>query len=160
MNNAQKAVLKAAILADPALVPLTSGPTTDYNGLVTILNSAGTTQAWRANVSPVEIDEATPWTSFDSISPAGKRDSYLHAFLRFPRDFARQKTRKWLTDVWGNATNGSNAESIFLGCAIEIATRAEEMIGGNVESINAVSALDRSFNGLVSLQDVVEMFNV
>jgi hypothetical protein len=37
MTPTQLTALKAAILADPALVPLTSGPTTDYNGLIALM---------------------------------------------------------------------------------------------------------------------------
>lgn len=161
LTKPQRNALKTAILADPVLAPLASGTTTDYNALVTACNAkkAPAVLSWRARVDPVEIDAATPWANFDTITVAAKRDSYLHAFLRYQRDFASAKIRKWLTDVWGNATVGSNAETILLGCAVEDATWAQAAIGGSSESVNAVTALDRAFDGDVTLDDILKMFN-
>ena len=157
MNDTQRDALKAAILADPTLAPLASGPTTDYNGLVAACNASTDTDAWKTVVNPQDIDDAPNYTQFDTI-PAGKRDSWAF-MLAFPRDFTRNKTRKWITDVWGSATAGSNAEAI-LQAGIEEATWAQVAIGGNVKTTDTVSALDRSFDELVTLQDVLAMFNV
>ena len=159
MTPAQLATLKAAILADPALSPLSSGPTTDYNGLVTLLNAAAspTTKAWRTSVPPVDADDAPDYSTFDSI-PAGKRDSWGF-FLAFTRDYNRNKTRKWVIDVWGNATAGSNAEAV-LTTGLENATRAQVIIGGTQKTTGTVSGLDRYFTGVVTADMVVGMFNV
>lgn len=156
----QTATLKAYILTQPDLAPLTSGPGTDYNAIANLLklDASPTTLAWRNSVQPVEIDSTTPWPSFDSLAQ-GKRDSWVHAFLRFPRDFSLNATRKWVTDTWGAASSGSNAEAILLGCAVENASRAEVAIGGTVRTTNAVSALDRKFVGDVSLGEIAGMFN-
>lgn len=161
LTNNQRNTLKAAILADPALSPLASGATTDYNGLVTACNATKSpaVSAWRTSVPSEDSDEATPWDQFDTLS-TGKRDSWNIAFMRFPRNFSRVKVRKWVTDVWGNATAGSNAETILLGCGVENATYAQAAIGGTSRTTGTVTALVRSFDGNVTLDDVVAMFNV
>jgi hypothetical protein len=135
---------------------LSSGPTTDYNRLVTELNKASATVAWKVSVAPADLDDAPDYSTFDTIA-AGKRDSWAF-LLNFPRDLTRNKTRKWITDVWGNATAGSNAESILLA-GTEPATVAQNVIGGSTKVTGTVSALDRSYIGLISLNDIVEMFN-
>ena len=35
-------------------------------------------------------------------------------FCATSRDFTKAKIRNWVTDVWGNATAGSNAEAVLL----------------------------------------------
>ena len=115
------------------------------------LEAAGPVKAWFTPSAQV-IDEATPWANFDNITQAGKRDSWLHAFFRYPRDFSTAAVRKWVTDIWGNATAGSDAEKILLA-ALENATVAQNVIGGTVRTTNAVSGLDRNYIGTISQTD-------
>jgi hypothetical protein len=111
--------------------------------------------AWRTSVSPEETDEATPWAAFSDIAKAGQRDSWLHGFMRFPRDYSRGPVRKWLTDIWGNAVVGSNAESILVTAGQRNITRAEAILGGDiVASTNAVSARKLQWQGSVTIDDV------
>lgn len=147
--------IKAAILADPVLAPLASGPGTDYDAIAKALSAVASPEvlAWKTAVTPEDTDGATPWDQFDSIAQAGKRDSFLHAFLRYPRNYARNATRKWVTDVWGNATAGSNAEKI-LTAAREPALRVEVIVGGATKTTNNVSALDRNYQGGVAVNEV------
>jgi hypothetical protein len=149
----QQTTLKTAILADPALAPLTSGPTTDLVALQIALNvdKAPNVKAWVESVSPETTDEACNWSQFDSIV-AGKRDSWSF-FLSRPRNFTRAKVRLWVTDVWGNSTAGSNSEAILLA-ALENASVAESIIGGPTRTTGTVSGIARSFIGDLSLQDV------
>ena len=157
LNDAQRATLKTAILADGALAPLTTGATTNFNGLKDLLNAPANpaTLAWRLSVMPAEIDDAPDYTTFDAIS-AGKRDSWF-AMLAFPRDFTRNKTRKWVTDIWGNATAASNAEAVLQG-ATESATKAQVIISGATKTTGTVTAIDRNFYGQVVLDDIQKMF--
>lgn len=161
LTNAMKATLKAYILADPELGPLSSGPGTDYGYINNALNAPSNpaTQAWRCSVQPRETDQATPWTGFDAIAQASKRDSFLHGFLRFERDYTENPVRKWITDVWGNATVGSNAYAILTGAGQEVATRAQVVIGGNVRTTNDASALVRSYVGQLSIELVSDILN-
>jgi hypothetical protein len=158
LTNADRLTLKAAILADPALAPLTSGQGTDYNAISIALNTASATRAWRTGVPAGDSDDAPDMSTFDALT-AGKRDSWALFLGQSVRDFGRNKVRKWITDIWGNATANSNAEAILLA-GTEFATRAEVIIGGNTKTTGTVTGLDRNWTGTVSLQDVAGMFNV
>jgi hypothetical protein len=119
-------------------------------------DAAGPVKAWRTNVQPPEIDAATPWPAFDSLdstAAGGKKLSWLQ-IMAYSRNFTKSGIRKWVTDVWGNATAGSNAEAILLGCAVENANRAEVLFGGTVRATNNVSALDRLWVGDLIGDDV------
>ncbi len=152
------ATLKAYILTQSDLIPLTSGPTTDRALLADKLNANANPNvlAWRTSVAQEEMDEAADYTVFDSIS-AGKRDSWGF-MIAFPRNFTRTKVRKWVTDVWGNATANSAAESI-LQAATEKASRAENALGGGSVTVGTVTAIKRNWEGDVTIQDIAEMFN-
>lgn len=158
LNATQKAAIKSHIDADPTLGPLAAAK--EWWPISEAMNAAAAPAqlAWRINVTPQEADAATPWVRFDNIASAGKRDSYIHAFLRYNRDFSVNAVRKWVTDVWGNATAGSDAEAILLGCAVEDARRIEVVVGGTVKATNNVSALDRAFVGTCTLQDIAALY--
>ena len=158
MTPAQLATLKAYILADPILAPKTSGDGTDYGFISDALSAPKSPAklAWRTNVQPNEADDAPDYSVFDGFTQ-GKRDSWGF-FLRAQRDYTRQKTRKWVTDVWGAAAAGSNAEAILLA-GTENATVAEVAIGGTDRTTGSVTALQRNYIGGVSLSEVAGMFN-
>ena len=152
LTPAQLATLKAAILAETnaTFVALRSSGAT--GAMAAWYNEASTTDAWRISVPPIDSDAAPDYTTFDAIS-AGKRDSW-GIFLAFTRDYTRNKVRKWVTDVWGNATAGSNSEAI-LQAAVEKAKRGEVVFGGSVATTGTVSATKRNFIGSISNEDVV-----
>jgi hypothetical protein len=158
LTPAQSATLKTYILSQPDLSNKTSGTGTDYGEIARLLNLNATpdTLAWIESVSPQDSDDAPDYSTFDSIA-AGKRESWGF-FLAFSRDFTRNKTRKWITDVWGNATAGSNAEAILLA-GTEKTSRAEVAIGGTSKTTGTVTALDRGFVGDVTLNEIAAMFN-
>lgn len=111
-------------------------------------------QAWRSNVEPQDSDEATPWTQFDALA-ASKRESWNVGFLRYARDYSKQVVRRWVTDVWGNATAGSNAESILTGAGLRPITRAEAILGGTTTATTGtVTALKLSWEGPLSDYDI------
>lgn len=156
LTSGQKTLLKAYIIAQPDLLAKASGAGTDYVGLCDLLNADANpaTKAWKTSVPPEIVDEASNWTTFDSLT-AGKRDSYRF-FLDRNRDFTRNKVRSWITDVWGNATAGSAAEAL-LNAGIENASRAQAAIGGNLKTTGTVAAIDRAFIGLITVTDIHEM---
>ena len=158
LTNAQKALVKTYILADPVLSTKVSGPGTDYGFIAATLSSAASpaVKAWKTAVPPTDSDDAVDYSTFDSIV-AGKRDSWGF-FLAFPRDFTRSKVRKWITDVFGNATANSNAEAVLLA-GTENAKLVETIIGGTSRNTGTVTALDRSFQGTVSIQDVSDLLH-
>ncbi len=156
---AQLVTLKAYIMADPVLAPLTSGAGTDYGLIATTLDAYATPTvlAWMTNVPAVVSDDAPSYSTFDSIV-AGKRDSWGF-FLANPRDFTRNKVRSWITDVWGAATASSNSEAI-LQAGTEKARVVEVALGGATKTTGTVTALARNYVGGISLTDVAGMFNV
>lgn len=160
LTNTQLQTLKSYILADPTLGPLTSGPGTDYGAIAAAMSELASpvVKAWPTNHDPQKTDAVTPWTAFDSITPAGKRESWIHAFLRYPRDYSNNAIRKWVTDVWGNATAASAAETILNG-VLQDCTRVEAVIGGPTRTTGTVSAMKRQYEGGLSIADVAAMFN-
>lgn len=153
MDQAQINAMRTWVAAstDPAIVDArTRGATYD---LMLLLNKKATptTKAWSVDVSAATLDEGADYSAFDSVQ-AGKRDAW-GLFLQYaPRDMSKQKMRKVVTDIWGNATAGSVAESILNGCT-ENATVAQVAIGGSTASTGTVSALKRNFAGAVTQED-------
>jgi hypothetical protein len=157
LTIAQLQALKAGILAetDPTFVAYRTNGQTPL--IAAWLNAAKVpnVKAWAKDVDPRDTDEATPWTQFDSITQAGRRDSWVHAFMRYPRDYRKASVRKWVTDVWGNATAGSNSEAILVGAGQRNITRAEAILGGSTSvSVNSVSALKLDWEGPLTDMDI------
>jgi hypothetical protein len=100
------------------------------------------------------VEEAPNYTTYDTLSQ-GKRDSWA-LFLHAPRDFGRNKVRLWVTDVWGNATAGSNAEAVLIAGTV-FATNAQVAIGGTSRNTGAVTALDASFEDDVDILDATRL---
>ena len=111
-------------------------------------------KAWSHNVPSADMDDAPDYTTFDAIS-AGKRDSWSFLLAR-PRDFARNKVRKWITDIWGNATAGSSSEAI-LQAGLTNATQAEAILGGATKTTGTVSGIDRVYIGGMTVGEVYSM---
>lgn len=155
LSNSQRNTLRSAVIADQTASALrTAG---DVTGLLNWLNGASATVAWRAAAEARTLDEGAAYATFDSIA-AGKRDAW-DIFLRYaPRDMGKNKNRALVTDVWGNATAGSVAESV-LQAATETATRAQAAIGGTSKSTGTVTGLDRTWAGTVSEADVQWIIN-
>jgi hypothetical protein len=154
LTNSQRNTLRAHILATPALAAKAQGPGTDYTGLANDLNAATAQLAWLP-AAPVDVvDDAPSYTDFDALT-AGKRDSWA-LFLRAARNFTRNKVRSWVTDVWGAAIANSNAEKI-LQAGTTFATAAQVVIGGATRTTGTVSAMDRNWLDLVTVQDINEM---
>lgn len=102
-----------------------------------------TALAWSVAVSPEVSDEAPKYETYDSLV-AGKRDSWVRFLRASSRDFSKAKIRKWVTDIWGNATAGSNSEAILLA-ATQSATNAQYALGGTTRTTGTVSALDLTY---------------
>jgi len=147
-TNEQIVLLKAAILANPTQA--NNVAIGDYEAVAKWLNNETNDLAW-TDADIRSVDDAPDYSTFDALS-AGKRDSWAR-FLGFGRDFSRNKVRKWITDVWGNATAGTNAEAILLAGTRNI-TRAEKIIGGNSATTGTVTAIKPNWTGTVSVYDI------
>lgn len=147
LTPAQLNNLRTAIIADPTAVVFMQ--TQNVAGLVNWCNTSVSPAqlGWLKVVPSSSVDEAPNYSAYDSLA-AGKRDSWVR-FLAAGRDFTRNKVRNWVTDVWGNATAGSNAEAVLL-VGTEAVTNAQAKLGGTVKTTGTVSALDRVFNDKVT----------
>ncbi len=157
--EAQLPTLKAAILAstDAEIIALrTARNDTD---LTIKLNSplVPNVLAWLSVQMPQDSDAAPNYSLYDSLLP-GKRDSWK-LFLAYPRDFTKNKVRKWVTDIWDSATAGSNAEAILQAATKNISI-FENMMGGTDATTGTVTAKKLNFAGPISLQDVSAALNL
>jgi hypothetical protein len=156
LNTQETAALKAAIAAETNATfagyraeGATGLMAEWYNG-----NFSPATRAWRTNVPPEDSDEAPSYLAFDTIQ-AGKRDSWRF-FLQFPRNFTKNKVRRWVVDVWGDATQNSNAATI-LDVGTRRITRAENALGGTTTATQGVvTARVLTWEGPLTNEDVID----
>jgi hypothetical protein len=92
--------------------------------------------------------EATDVTKFDGLT-AGKRDAWRLLMDNTPIDMGRNANRKAVQDIWGNTDSVAVLQALR-----EKATRAQVLFGGTSKTTNTVTALDRAFTGLLSIDDV------
>lgn len=144
LTPAQILTVRAAIFADQTAAPLLAAG--NVSGLQTWLNAGTATRGWLSNASPSLLDEAPTYTTYDTLIQ-GKRDSWVR-LLAAARDFTKAKIRNWVTDVWGAATAGSNAEAV-LQAGSEPATNVQVILGGPTRVTGTVSALARNYVGSV-----------
>lgn len=160
MTDAEKQTLMTALRAsaDPSIISMIAPATRNDNGLAEYLNAKAnpSVKAWKTSVPTNDSDDAPDYSTYDALQ-AGKRDSW-NLFLRAPRDFTRNKVRKWVTDVWGNADANTNAAAI-LTAGTENASRVEALFGGATVSVGTVSAIKRDFVGPLSLGDLSDALN-
>ena len=155
LNTQETAALKAAIAAE------TNATFRDYRteGATGLMaewynaNFSPATLAWRTNVPPEDSDEAPSYSAFDTLQQ-GKRDSWV-VFLKFPRNFTKNKVRRWVVDVWGDATQNSNAAAI-LDAGTRRITRAENALGGTTTATQGVvTARVLTWEGPLTNEDVI-----
>lgn len=158
LTNAQKATLKAALLAetDPGVVNArTIG---DAVFLAAWCNGASAVDAWEAGASKRDLFEAINVTQFDGLTQ-GKRDAWWLMQDNVPIDFRRNKMRNAVVDVWSAALTAAQLTAL-LTALTEKATRAELYItpnvAGNQKTTSGVVALDRSFVGTLTHTEVSE----
>lgn len=155
LNSTQLATLKAAIAAETNagfVASRTAGSTGAMADFYNT-NAPGPVKVWVKNQTPAATDESADWTLFDAIA-AGKRESWGF-FLAYSRDYSRNAIRKWVTDVWGNATAGSGAEKILQG-ALRNARRGELLFGSTDRTTGTVTAGDLTAEGEITNDNIVK----
>lgn len=153
MDATQRAQLGVALRAEtnPGVVAAIAARNDTY--VVNWCNGLSTTDAWLSNATDRDLFEATDVTKFDGLA-AGKREAQSRMERFAPLDFARQKMRKALQDIWGNADSVAVLQALR-----RKATRAEVYLGGNEATTNTVTALKLNFEGSVSAEDVGRALN-
>jgi hypothetical protein len=159
LTNNQLQTLKTAINAetDPTFVSYRNSGATGAMAEWYNVEKSPAQKAWITLQPAADSDDAPDYSTFDALA-AGKRDSWA-LFLNFDRNFARNKVRKWVTDVWGAATAASNAEAI-LQAAVRNALRGELVFGGTLKTTGTVAATDLNYIGTISNEDVVAAINL
>ncbi len=148
LTTAQLQTLKAAILAeaDSTFAGYRANGQTDL--MADWLNAPSTTDAWMYAAQRGALFEAMDVTKFDGLT-AGKRDAWRLLMDNTPIDLGRNANRKAVQDIWGNTDSVSVLQALR-----EKATRAQVILGGTTKTTNTVSALDRSYTGTLSGQDI------
>jgi hypothetical protein len=150
LNTNQLQTVCTAVKADPtANAARIAGDTVSVLGW---LNGAKvpTVLSWRANMTPLELDEAANYTAFDSLT-AGKRAAWP-LMLGFDRDMRKNKNRNAVADIWGPVTASSVAESILLASTTP-ATNTQVTLGGTVKTTGTVTATDYNYTGPAAQAD-------
>ena len=164
LTTAQTATLKAYILADPVLAPLTSGPTTDLVALQNALNADASPvqKAWR-HLPANEVFAAMDSGEIDNITSGAKQ--WAIGTIMPAQGGINATTaagRKAITDLFANASVPLTRAAV-LAAATENASVAEVALGGSSASSaspNVVTALVRNWSGDLSLQDVREVLGL
>lgn len=153
----QQATVCTAVKADPAANA--ARLIGDSSALLTWLNAprVPAVLAWRSSVSAQELDEAANYTGFDALA-GGKRDAWAIFLMYGPRDMGRNKNRNLITDVWGNATAGSVAESVLLASTAQ-ATNTQVALGGTIKTTGTVTATDYAVDAPATSNDAQWLAN-
>lgn len=125
LTAAQRAILKAAILADPVLSTKVSGPGTDYGFIANALNTNNVPDfwCWRTAVAKDEIVTATSgdgtvfaWTGAGFITRAqGERDAWRELFSAAGTvNPALTNVRQAFSDIFSGATAPAPANRAHL----------------------------------------------
>lgn len=117
-------------------------------------NAASAQDAWNPTMMDKMLFEATDVAKFDNLT-AGKRDAWRLMLEFAPVDFARNKMRKAVTDVWGN----TDSVAVLQAC-VRKATNGEKYLGGTAATENTVTAWKLSVPGYISLDDVSNSLNL
>lgn len=154
MTPEQETIISAAIRAATAPAVVTALAIRDDVTITAWLNDVSSQDAWVTNATGNALFENTNITKFDNLT-AGKRDAWRLMLDFAPIDFARVKFRNVVVDVWG-ATDSV----VVLQACTRKATRAENFLGGVSETTNTVTALDLSWAGSLSVNEVSRALNV
>lgn len=117
------------------------------------VNSASSQDAWNPAMTGKLLFEASNIGKFDNLT-AGKRDAWRMMLDFQPLDFARNKLRKAVVDVWGE----TDSVSVLQACTRK-ATNGEKYLGGTSATENTVAAWKLNWTGTVSYSEIGEILN-
>ena len=151
LTSAQLSILKADILADPALA---SQPNTSdgafaiaaaYNLLV-----APAFLVWRTNIPTMTAKSAMVWTEFIARS-AGERDAWQFMLSNGIINAADPNVRQGIQDIF-SGPSGAGSRANLIAIAKRNATRAEKLFASGTGSDASPGTM--TFEGTLSYQDV------
>lgn len=161
LTTAQQSTVKAAILADGALAPLTSGPGTDYGAIAAAMSAAASPVywVWRTSVSRAELyNKASPtgsfwdWTIYKGQS-ATEQNAWVQMFMGDAADFSQQNLRDGIGKIFG-AANAQTTHCLAIGR--RQANRVERLLASGTGSTGSPGVM--AFEGELRITDISEMF--
>lgn len=153
MTEAQQQALATALRAETDAGVVAAMAIRNDVYLAEWCNAASAVDAWQSAMTNRLLFEAGDVTKFDGLS-SGKRDSWKLLLEFAPIDFARNKMRKAVTDIWGN----TDSVAVLQACTRK-ATNAENYLGGNSATENTVTALKLKWTGTTSYSEIGEILN-
>ena len=153
MTEAQQQALATALRAETDAGVVAMMAIRNDVWLAEWCNAESAVNAWQPAMTNRLLFEAGDVTKFDGLS-AGKRDSWKLLLEFAPIDFARNKMRKAVTDIWGN----TDSVAVLQACTRK-ATNAENYLGGNSATENTVTALKLKWTGTTSYSEIGEILN-
>ena len=160
LTVAQLATLKAHVLADPALVPFTSGPTTDYAAIAAALNAPSSPAfiVRRSSVQTDEVGRTVSYVAVASMTSANTGRIQLFYDMNPNSFFPSADVEQFFTDTFGGALGGQGQATRDALVALwrRTATRAERVLATGTGTTNDPGRL--VFEGAVSISEVNQMF--
>jgi hypothetical protein len=162
MTPEQTAIVKAAILADPALAPLTSGEGTDYQAIALAMSADASPAftVWRTSVPRAEYqdDDAFNWTQVDNLSTGGKYRIWEWMFgTTGSINPSKANIRAGIAACWVGNASLLAVQAMVLAKSKRNATRVEKVLATGAGSDAAPALL--TYEGGLSLGEVASMFN-
>jgi len=163
LTTSQFAALKAAILADPVLAPLTSGPQSDVGRITDAMNADASPAfiVWRTSVNPDDVmKNGMDWTRVDNLS-IGKARIWDWMIRLGTFDPSKANIRAGIDAAWvGTSADLAVRAVVYTHCK-RSATRAEKLFantsGGNGSDATPAVMV---FEGMVQFNEIAELFRV
>ena len=158
----QFATVKAAILADPVLGPLTSGPGTDYAGIAAAMSALASPDfiVWKSSIPTASIGTTISYVALAAMTSANL--TQLQVFLQLNMSSFPPTTgiRSFFSTTFSGALGG---EGQLTRDAMEAlyrrkATRVEKLLATGTGT--TVSPATLTYEGDLDLSHVAAMFNV
>ncbi len=153
LTEPQKQTLAAAIRAETTQAVIDALAIRNDVALADWCNSDSAQSAWNPALSARLLFEATDVAKFDNLT-AGKRDAWKLMRDSAPLDFARNRMRRAVLDIWG----ATDSVAVLHACTRK-ATNAEAVFGGGSATENTVTALKLNWFGVLSYNDISDMLN-
>lgn len=164
LTPSQTTTVKAAILADPVLAPLTSGPGTDYSAIADALNADASPDyiVWRTSVTRDEIqkDDNFNWAQVDNLTNGSKYRIWEWMFDNANKsiDPSKANVRSGIDATWvGTAQLLAVRTAVYVHCKRK-ARRIEKILASGTGTDANPSTL--GYEGTISISEIATMFNV
>lgn len=162
LTTAQSQAIKAAILADPTLAAMTSGPGTDFGAIANAMNLAASPAfvVWRTLVTREEIqgDDAFDYAQVDNLTNGSKYRVWEWMFANTATAInpSKPNIRAGIAATWFGSAGLLAVQAVVLARCKRNASRAEKACATGTGTTQTPALL--TFEGDVSLADIAAMF--